>query len=54
MGSVQAMNNLGNICSIQKRYQDAKRWYEKALELDPENKTAAKGLNRVLGELGEN
>lgn len=54
MGSVQAMNNLGNICSIQKRYQEAKKWYEKALELEPENATAAKGLNRVLGELGEN
>lgn len=52
LGSVTAMNNLGNIYSIQKRFQEAKKWYEKALATEPENKTAAKGLNRVLGELG--
>lgn len=51
-GSVTAMNNLGNILSIQRRFEEAKKWYEKALATEPENKTAAKGLNRVLGELG--
>jgi tetratricopeptide (TPR) repeat protein len=51
MGSTAAMNNLGNIASIQKRFDDAKVWYEKALKIEPDNKSAQKGLNRVLGEL---
>ena len=51
MGSVAAMNNLGNICVVQLRYADAKLWYERALTLEPTNSTALKGLNRVLGHL---
>ena len=53
MGSVSAMNNLGNIATVQRRFEDAKLWYERALQLEPNNKTALKGLNRVLGQLEE-
>lgn len=51
MGSVGAMNNLGNIAMLQKRYQEAKIWYERALAIDPKNSTALRGLNQALGYL---
>lgn len=51
MGSVPAMNNLGNIASLQKKYNDAKYWYEKALEVDPDNASAKKNLERIISEL---
>ncbi len=51
MGSVSAMTNLGNIAITQKRYFDAKHWFEKALEKEPDNKSALKNLNRVMGEI---
>ncbi|MCQ2572987.1 MAG: tetratricopeptide repeat protein [Treponema sp.] len=50
-GSTSAMNNLGNICSLQKKYEEALAWYEKTLELDPENKTALKGVARMKSEI---
>ncbi len=53
MGSVAAMNNLGNIAIIQSRYADAKVWYEKVLAISPNNATAIKGLDRALGRLGD-
>ncbi len=53
MGSVSAMTNLGNIAVIQRRFADGKVWYERALALEPDNKTALRGLNRVLGQLEE-
>ena len=51
MGSVTAMNNLGNIASLQKKYTEALAWYKKALELEPDNKTALKNLNRLQADL---
>lgn len=51
MGSVSAMNNLGNICSLQKKFLEAKKWYDMALQHDPENKTARKNLERIESEL---
>lgn len=51
MGSASAMNNLGNICSLQKKYELALAWYQKALEVDPENKTAKKGVARMQSEI---
>lgn len=51
MGSVPAMNNLGNIFSMQKKYQKAKEWYEKVLAIDPENETARKNLVKIETEL---
>ncbi len=53
MGSVPALNNLGNIASMQKKYDEALSWYKKALELDPENATARSNLNRIQSELEE-
>ena len=51
LGSVPAMNNLGNILSLQKKYQKAKEWYEKVLAVDPQNETARKNLERIITEL---
>lgn len=51
MGSVPAMNNLGNIAALQKKYEEALSWYKKALELEPDNRTANAGLNRIQSEL---
>lgn len=50
-GSTSAMINLGNIASLQKRYEEAKKWYLKALEKDPNNKSAKKNLERIQTEL---
>ena len=51
MGSVPAMNNLGNILSLQKKWEKAKEWYEKVLAIDPENDTARKNIERIETEL---
>ena len=51
MGSVAAMNNLGNIYSLQKQYNAAKKWYENALAVDPKNETARKNLEKIATEL---
>lgn len=51
LGSVVAMNNLGNIASLRKKYLEAKKWYEKVLAVDPNNATARKNLSRVEGEI---
>ena len=53
MGSVPAMNNLGNILSLQKKWQKAKEWYEKVLTVDPDNETARKNLVKIETELGQ-
>lgn len=53
LGSTSAMNNLGNIYSLQKKYQEALAWYRKTLEIDPKNKTALKGETRMLNELNK-
>ena len=51
MGSVAAMNNLGNIYSLQKQYNAAKKWYQNALAVDPQNDTARKNLEKIATEL---
>jgi len=51
MGSIPAMNNLGNIASLQEKYEEAMEWYKKVLELDPDNTTAATNLNRIQSDL---
>lgn len=51
MGSTTAMNNLGNILSLQKNYKKAKQWYEKVLSVDPDNETARKNLEKIEIEL---
>ena len=54
MGSVPAMNNLGNILSLQKKWKKAKEWYEKVLAVDPNNETARKNLVKIETELENN
>lgn len=51
MGSIPAMNNLGNLCSLQKDYKTAMSWYKKVIELDPENETAKRNLEKIASEL---
>ena len=51
MGSIPAMNNLGNLCNLQKDYKAAMNWYKKVLELDPENETARKNYEKAAAEL---
>lgn len=53
LGSIPAMNNLGNICTLQKKYKEAQKWYKKVLEIDPENATAIKNLARIESDLEE-
>jgi len=53
MDSASAMVNLGNIAILQQDYRTAKTWFGKALEIQPENNNAAKGLERALTELEE-
>ena len=51
MGSVPAMNNLGNLYSLLKQYKKAKEWYEKVLSVDPSNEAARKNLTKITTEL---
>ena len=51
MGSIPAMNNLGNICTILNDYKAALGWYKKVIELDPTNATALRNLERIAAEL---
>ncbi len=51
MGSIPAMNNLGNLCTLQKDYKGAMGWYQKVIELDPENDTAKRNLEKIAAEL---
>ena len=48
---VPAMTNLGNIFFQQSNYMAAMRWYDKALDKDPENKTALLGSARANYEI---
>jgi tetratricopeptide (TPR) repeat protein len=36
------------------KYEEALSWYKKALELEPDNRTAQSGLNRIQSELQGN
>jgi len=53
LNSASAMVNLGNIAILQKDFRTAKTWFAQALEVQPENANAAKGLERALTELEE-
>ncbi|MDR1617807.1 MAG: hypothetical protein LBS06_02010 [Treponema sp.] len=47
MGSVPAMANRGNLALIEKDYAAAERWFARALEGEPENRTALRGMEQV-------
>lgn len=49
--NASAMVNIGNVLSLQQDYKLAKTWYEKALAINPENKSAQRGLDNVIAEL---
>ena len=51
MGSIPAMNNLGNICSLLNDNQAAMEWYKKVIELDPNNATALRNIEKMTAEL---
>lgn len=53
MGSIPAMNNLGNLYTLQKDYNTAKAWYQKVLELAPDNESAIRNLEKIAAELEE-
>jgi len=50
--TVSAMNNIANICTIEQNYDEAIEYYEKALEMDPQNKAALSGLESLKNKLG--
>jgi tetratricopeptide (TPR) repeat protein len=47
LGSDAAMVNLGNLAVLEKNTDAAERWYVQALERNPQNRTAANGLNQI-------
>jgi tetratricopeptide (TPR) repeat protein len=48
MGSVPAMTNRGNLALIEKEYPAAERWFRQALEREPENAAALRGLEKTV------
>ena len=46
-GSVSAMNNLGNVYMLEKEYSLAEKQYNQVLAIEPENKTALKGIENL-------
>lgn len=52
-GSVSAMNNLGNVYVIEKNYSAAEKQYKNVLALEPDNRTALNGLEKVRSVLDD-
>ena len=46
------MNHLAECHERGKYFEDAKKYYNKVLEFEPENKIALKGLSRILIKFG--
>jgi tetratricopeptide (TPR) repeat protein len=53
MDSVGAMTTLGNMALWEKDFAAARRWFERALGIQPENRTALRGLEQIAQFLGE-
>ena len=51
--NISAMNNLGNVYMIEKNYSAAEKQYKQILTIEPNNKTAQKGLENVRSMLGD-
>ena len=49
MGSVPAMTNRGNLALIERDFAAAERWFRQALQREPGNRAALRGLDRVAG-----
>jgi len=52
-GYAPAMVNLGNLAMLDKDFETAKKWFEKALVASPDSKSAKKGLDQANTELAE-
>jgi len=50
-GSLSANVNLGNLAMLERDYETAKKWFSQALKIDPQNRIARTGLDRVNSEL---
>lgn len=51
--SVSAMNNLGNVYMLEKDYAAAEKQYRSILAIEPENKAALSGLEKVRSVLDD-
>jgi Flp pilus assembly protein TadD len=49
MGSVPAMTNRGTLALIEKDYATAERWFAQALDREPENEAALRGIEKIEG-----
>jgi len=47
LGSVPAMTNRGNLALIEREFAVAERWFRQALQREPQNRAALRGLERV-------
>ena len=52
-GSVSAMNNLGNVYMLEKDYAAAEKQYRSILAIEPQNKAALSGLEKVRSVLDD-
>jgi tetratricopeptide (TPR) repeat protein len=52
-GSVSAMNNLGNVYVIEKNYSAAEKQYKNVLAVEPQNRAALNGLEKVRSVLDD-
>ena len=48
---VKAICNIGNLFLLQKKYTEAKKYYQKALEIDPTDSVARHNLENLLKAL---
>lgn len=49
--SVSALVNLGNLALLEQDFQTAQKWFVQALAMDPQNRIARAGVDRVKSEL---
>ncbi|MCL2442065.1 MAG: hypothetical protein FWD13_01200 [Treponema sp.] len=47
LGSVPAMTNRGNLALTERDFTTAERWFRQALQGDPQNRAAHRGLERI-------
>jgi Tfp pilus assembly protein PilF len=50
MGSVPAMTNRGNMALNENDRAVAERWFRQALQAQPDNATALRGLEQIEGK----
>ncbi|MDR2543384.1 MAG: hypothetical protein LBC80_08065 [Treponema sp.] len=49
LGSVPAMTNRGNLALIERDFAAAERWFRQALQREPQNAAALRGIDRIAG-----